>query len=53
MRELEALRNQLLGMSTFAKWGLRTLLIIGGWGGIDLLHKVIQWLNAPIAKVSH
>lgn len=48
VRELEGLRNQLLGMSTFAKYGFRMLVLIAGWGGIDLLRKFAAWLNAPM-----
>lgn len=54
LRELENLRNQLLGMSNAAKWGYRALLVLAGYGGIDFFHHTLvaigNWLNQPIGK---
>lgn len=50
VRELESLRDQLLGMSTISKWGLRALFVLAGAGGISLAWRLVQWLNSPMSK---
>ena len=48
MKALRSLRDQLIGMSSLAKWGIRVLIALGGFGALDAVLRVIQWLNAPI-----
>jgi hypothetical protein len=47
VRQLEALRNQLVGMSKAAIIGYRALYVLAGYGGIEAMHRIIAWLNAP------
>jgi len=53
IRALENTRNQMIGMSAAAKWGVRTVVALGGVGSLDLLGKLIHWLNAPIVQRPH
>lgn len=48
VKALRSLRDQLIGMSSLAKWGIRVLIALGGFGALDAVLRVIQWLNAPI-----
>jgi hypothetical protein len=54
VRELEGLRNQLIGMGDAAKWGYRALLVLAGYGGIDFFRHLFtaigSWLNHPMGK---
>lgn len=53
VRDLEALRNQLLGMSTAARVGFKCIVGLGGYGFLRVLLDVIHWLNAPLAARPH
>lgn len=48
VESLRSLRDQLLGMSAAAKWGLRLLIILGGTGAVDIVTRLAQWLNHPV-----
>lgn len=41
-------RNQLIGMSKAARWGVKLIFALGGYGLFKFIHDIGQWLNAPL-----
>jgi hypothetical protein len=48
VRDLRSLRDNLIGISTAARWGIKILIALGGYGALNLVSRIIQWLNAPM-----
>ena len=42
-------RNQLIGMGSAAKIGLKVIVALGGVGLLDIFAKLLHWLSAPMA----
>ena len=50
-RKIEALttlRDQLLGMGSAAKFGIWMLGALGGFGLVDGVIRIVQWVQQPI-----
>lgn len=45
---LVAIQNQFLGVGKFAALGIKTIVVLSGLGGLTILYKFIQWVNAPL-----
>jgi hypothetical protein len=48
--DLKSLRDNIAGMSTIAKWGFRALILLAGYGGLNVIHRIIEWLNRPLPR---
>ena len=53
IRALEDARNQMVGMSMAAKWGVRTVVAVGGIGSLDLLGKLGHWITVQFSGKPH
>lgn len=51
IRRLQDERQQLIGMGNMAKWGIKFVVGLAGFGGVRVIMDVIHWFNAPLGKV--
>lgn len=40
-------RQMLMGMGKMARWGIRALFVLGGYGSIRFAHDIVRWLSTP------
>lgn len=43
-------RNVLLGVGTAAKWGIKAIVVLAGWGALRFISDILHWLNMPMVK---
>jgi len=50
VQELVTMRDQWVGMGKLARFGVKAVILLGGYGLWNLLWKIFQWMNAPMVR---
>jgi hypothetical protein len=49
LQKIKDERNQLLGMGSMAKWMVKIIVVLAGWGVFRFISDILHWLKLPMA----